>query len=477
MKFLEDILEYFDEEAVDEGLDTDLGEGELSFLDHDLASDSEAIEKIQKAYGLDAEGAEEFLEITQSIQHSIGDELADIETLHNIDDYVQTFNAEPERLVGLVNNVKGIYGEHQVIEALKEQYPENYTILRDYATNAKDVDLKVFDDSGNLVDKIQVKVTNDPDYILNTRSNLPDDIKIITTDEVIEDIISRTGELPEGVESIGLSCDEITADVTRSINILNQTEPEFNLLIHDPVISEQLSYGAINPFEEEKLFGGAMRPDQRFNSPQRWVYMGQTDVIDISGTEEFDVKWSPEQFVGVGDPLAEAEFFKPQETSVSCAVATQRNIIESLTGEALEEQELIKFASEKGFFNVEAGTTSQHLSAILKDKGFDCTDYTSGTISMIEDALSDGDKVMIGVDGSELSNPLRSLITNSIVEQPDMLHCLQVTGIDYSDPSDIKVILSDPGDIDGAMKAVTLDDFKAAWADSDNRLTLISKKA
>jgi hypothetical protein len=62
------------------------------------------------------------------------------------------------------------------------------------------------------------------------------------------------------------------------------------------------------------------------------------------------------------------------------------------------------------------------------------------------------------------------------MEQDDLLHCLQVTGIDYSDPNDIKVILSDSGLKDGAMNAVSLKDFLSAWEDADNRLTIVSKK-
>nr|MBA2405591.1 hypothetical protein [Bdellovibrionales bacterium] len=81
MNFLEDLLELWDGDETQ----VDLESADYSFLDNGSEADELAIEKIQDKYGLDTQGAEEFLEITQSIQHSLGDGLADQETLANID--------------------------------------------------------------------------------------------------------------------------------------------------------------------------------------------------------------------------------------------------------------------------------------------------------------------------------------------------------------------------------------------------------
>jgi hypothetical protein len=373
--------------------------------------------------------------------------------------------------------VKGIYGEHQVIEKLQESFNDGEKVLRTYATNTPDVDLEVFDSGGNLMEKYQVKVSNNPQYILETRASLAEDITILTTDEVIEEIIALKGELPDGIISSGLSCNEITDSVTRTINILSHTEPEFHMLITDPVISEHLQHGS-NPFAEAQVFGRQVHADKRYNIPIRWVYSsGEFTPELIEGTEVFQMDWSPENFFGVGDPVREATFFTAQSTEFSCAIATQRNIIESLTGELLSEDELCQYAADKGIFDPKSGTLSHHLSALLREKGLDCEDLIGADFCMIEEALLEGKRVMVGVDASEITNPLRSTIDSAVVEQEDFLHCLQVTGIDYSDSTMTKVILSDSSSTDGALKAVSLEDFMAAWEDAQKRLTIIGKKA
>jgi hypothetical protein len=484
MKFLEDILDYFGEEILSEGLDIDYdieidfdGDGaDFSFFDNGSDSDNLAIQKIQEHYGLDAHGSEEFLKITQSIQHSLG-ALADEETLANIDDYIDNFNMEPKRMVGLVNNVKGIYGEHKVIEVFRSQFNEGEVILRDYATNTPDVDLTVFDKDGITLEKIQVKVSNNPNYILSVRDALADDVTIVTTDEVIEKIIEMKGELPDGIRGVGLSCDEITSSVERTINILNTTEPEFDMIITNPVISEHLSQGS-NPFQvAEESFGRKVHADKRYNHPVRWVYgSGQVSGDFMDGTVPFEMDWSLAEFTGIGNPSAEAVFFKSQQSEFSCALVTQRNIIESLTGVSLSEEELIEYALDKGIYDPNKGTLSSNLTAILRQNGLICQDYNFATFEMLENALIKGDKVMVGLDASEILNPLRSVIDGSVVEQEDLFHCLQVTGIDYSDSGLLKVILSDSSSAERAIMAVSIDDFMAAWEDANCRLTIVTKR-
>jgi hypothetical protein len=471
MNFLEELLEYFDEEVVSSGLEPEMSASDFAFSDLNSDRDFEAILKIQEEYDLSPSEAEEFLEVTQSIQHSIGEELADIETLTKIDDYVDTFNAQPERLIGLINNVKGIYGEHEVIEALQANLTNGEIVVREYATNTPDTDLKIFDADGSLKEQIQVKISNDPHYILHTREGLSEDIKIVTNDEVLEKIIEIKGELPDGIEGIGISGQEITDQVARTLSILNETEPEFEMLIQDPVISEQLAYASENPFEEQPRFGRQVHADKRYKVPIRWVYSGSAEETMYAAAE-----WDPAGFEGVGNPIAEAEFYRPQTSPVSCAVVTQRNILESLTGHSFTEEDLMKYATDKGVFDPKTGTLSTHISAILRDCGFDCIDYSSASFEMIEASLRDGHKVMVGIDGNEIWSPLRDALTQEVLEQENLYHCLQVTGVDYSDPQDIKVILSDSGVGNGAMNAVSLKDFLSAWEDADNRLAIIGRK-
>jgi hypothetical protein len=142
----------------------------------------------------------------------------------------------------------------------------------------------------------------------------------------------------------------------------------------------------------------------------------------------------------------------------------------------LSEEELIEYAMDKGIFDPEKGTLNSNLSAILKEKGLSCQDYDFATFEMLEGALVKGDKVMVGLDASEIWNPLRSMDGEGVVEQTNLFHCLQVTGIDYSDPEMPKVILSDSSTAERAIMAVSVEDFLSAWEDANCRLTIVSKR-
>lgn len=251
MSIFEAIINFFDEAE-----DLELSQEKLTgvvktpvFSDLETSEDHDIIKKISESYALSTKDAEEFLEVNQSIQHSLS-KFADVETLSNIDNYIDDFGADPKRLIGLVNNIKGIYGEHEVFEAFQNQVPTNYQLLRSYVTNAKDVDFEMFNESGDVVERFQVKISSNPRYITDTREELSDDITIITTDDAIESIIAEHGDLPDGIISVGLSSEEITHQVEKAINILSSTEPKYDALLRDPVISEHMQED-FNPFELE----------------------------------------------------------------------------------------------------------------------------------------------------------------------------------------------------------------------------------
>lgn len=478
MNFLDELIEWFDKEMLAVDLGKDASIEPLLFVDDGSFLDQLSIDEIAKQFQLTSEESEEFLEVTQSIQHSLA-MFDNTETLKSIDDYIDSFNQDPSRLIGLINNVKGIYGEHEVYERLKESYGDDIIVIRNYATNNPGTDFEIFNHEGTLLEKIQVKVTSDADYVLNTRESLPDDIKIVTTDEAIADIIARTGDLPDGIFSIDITNAEITRNVERTISILSKTEPEFELLIGDPVITEHLEQG-INPFEasaNDESFGRKLYSDWQDRPITNNTYSNFTAMAyaEFEDAIPYVVDWSHEGFTGVGTPLEEASHWVQQESDTSCAVVTQRNILQSLTGQTFTEEELSQYAEQKGFYDPSTGTPSENMSSILQDKGLICDDRINASFSDIENALDRGEKVMVGLDASEVWMPLRSLDTGDPVEQPNLFHCLQVSGIDYSDPSTTMVILADPGITDGEMKAVALEDFLNSWEDTGKRVTIVSR--
>jgi hypothetical protein len=478
MSILDSLIELFgNEEAAAEMIESvDIVEEAYIFYDFGDDQSLEIITKVSESYSLELPDAENFLEVTQSIQHSLS-KFGDQVYLSQVDDYIDNFNESPSSLIGLVNNVKGIYGEHEVFEKFRDALDDNVKIVRSMATNAKDVDFIIYNEDGEILDKIQVKISENPNYILKARESLSDDITIVTTNEAIENIIELKGELPVGIIGVDITNAEITEQVERTINILKNTEPEFDVLLHDPVLSEYMQQGiAENPFVDGTL-GRKMYSDYLDRPAYNWTFSGFEDIpFEYKADYILHVpEWDPSNFAGAGNPFEEAMFFQPQIAGNSCAVVTQRNILESLTGESLTEEELCRHALERGIYHPSYGTPSSQISALLEEKGLICINKIDGSFDEINKALTEGKKVMVGLDASEISNPLRDLNTGEVIEQPNMGHCVQVTGIDYNCPTGIKVILADPGFTDGAVKAVELADFMNAWEDFHFRLTIVSK--
>ena len=163
---------------------------------------------------------DEFENVVRAIARSRSD-LDDISaSIAEIDDYVDGFENAPERLSGLLSNIKGIYGELEVRDQLNES---NYGIFYCLAldTSNPDVDIYGYDAEGNVVQQIQVKMTEDPEYIRTTLQDLPEGVQLISG-------VEMAVEFPGQVLDVGLSAYEIGEDARAAIEILSTQEPEFD---------------------------------------------------------------------------------------------------------------------------------------------------------------------------------------------------------------------------------------------------------
>jgi hypothetical protein len=111
---------------------------------------------------------------------------------------------------------------------------------------------------------------------------------------------------------------------------------------------------------------------------------------------------------------------------------------------------------------------------LLEHYGVPVEQHHGATIADIENALAEGDGVIVGVDGGELSNPEfdfdQPLVDYQGIPGQGADHAVQVVGLDYTDPDNPMVIINDPGSSDGQGKAIPLEAFLAAWEDSGNFL-------
>jgi len=201
-----------------------------------------------------------------------------------------------------------------------------------------------------------------------------------------------------------------------------------------------------------------------FDSNYLNIFLDPLGHSFIAYPYEFD--WNPANFNGIGNPLNDSENWNLQTSPNSCAVMAQINIYESLTGYQLPEEIVCRIAEDIGWYDEQTGTPVIYTGNILQalgipvEKSFDCS------LGDIAGALSNGDKVMVCLDASEIWNPYRELTTGLPLEQNDSGHAVWVTGLDIESNGSVKVILNDSGLGEGKMMAVDGADFLNAWEDS-----------
>lgn len=172
----------------------------------------------------------------------------------------------------------------------------------------------------------------------------------------------------------------------------------------------------------------------------------------------------------IGVPGIDSEYWQRQEGN-TCALMAAAGIIRSMTGEYVSEEEIVQEATASGLYN--NGTHPDDFGKILSAYDIDYHVSVNGTTADLIRELVYGRKVMVAVDGGELlSNPVYRAVeaiedvVNDIFGFQAADHAIWFTGVDLSDPSDIKVIINDSGVDDGAGKSVSLSVFRDAWEDS-----------
>lgn len=153
-----------------------------------------------------------------------------------------------------------------------------------------------------------------------------------------------------------------------------------------------------------------------------------------------------------------------QQYSDTCAIKSQQLILNDF-GINVTEDQLVQYSMEKGWYNGD-GTQMENVGNILTDFGVPITQISDANIYTLVGELAQGHKVIVGVDSDELWN--KGIMTSAkdifIGETPN--HALIVSGIDTTDPDNVKVLITDPGTGD-LCKEYPLDQFMDAWQDSN----------
>ena len=155
-----------------------------------------------------------------------------------------------------------------------------------------------------------------------------------------------------------------------------------------------------------------------------------------------------------------------QGYSDTCAIRSQQLILNDF-GIPVSQEDLINEATQNGWYAEGEGTPMNEVGNLLENHGIPVNRVENANVYNLLSELSQGHKVIIGVDADELWHDgfLQDAKDAVIGETPN--HALIVAGIDTSNPDDIQVILKDPGTGDVA-KAYSIDQFMDAWHDSGN---------
>ena len=153
----------------------------------------------------------------------------------------------------------------------------------------------------------------------------------------------------------------------------------------------------------------------------------------------------------------------------TCAIKAQQIILNEF-GIPCTEDQLVEYSAEHGWYKGE-GTSMADVGKLLVDGGVPCTQQDHANAFDLVSELSQGHKIIVGVDANELWNDdsIRGKFSNWYNDffngdTPD--HAVIVAGIDTSDPNNIQVLVTDPGTGD-YQRAYPLEQFMDAWSDSN----------
>lgn len=163
-----------------------------------------------------------------------------------------------------------------------------------------------------------------------------------------------------------------------------------------------------------------------------------------------------------------------QEAPNSCAVAVQTDILNDL-GIDVSEFDMRTVAEEMGIYTYEGGTPLNYVGDLLEKHGIPVNPQRFDfSISDLIEAKEQGEKIIIGLDASEIWN-LPDVADSPIEEYsaglfdiPSAGHAVEFKGIIEDIYGNVKVVLDDPGRPDGQNFTVALEDFLDAWQDFSN---------
>lgn len=174
----------------------------------------------------------------------------------------------------------------------------------------------------------------------------------------------------------------------------------------------------------------------------------------------------------IGDPASQlVSADVQQQYSDTCAIQCQRLILNEF-GVGVTEDQLVAEATARGIYQP-GGTSADDVGKLLESHGLPVNRFDHANVFNLSNELAQGHKVIVGVDSKDLWESQNGIIHEILdffgLAKAD--HAVIVSGIDTTDPDNIRVNITDPGTGDVA-KSYPIEQFLDAWKGSD--FTMVS---
>lgn len=145
-----------------------------------------------------------------------------------------------------------------------------------------------------------------------------------------------------------------------------------------------------------------------------------------------------------------------QERPMSCAVQSQRMIINGAHGLEVTEGELRELAEKRNWYSDETGTYTTDVGRIAEEYfDMECSQYRGVEPETLVELKKEGYQLIVGVDHHKLARP-------QLPRPFKADHAVELLDFDFSDQENPKVILNDPGQDEGRGSVYPLEIFLKA---------------
>lgn len=186
-------------------------------------------------------------------------------------------------------------------------------------------------------------------------------------------------------------------------------------------------------------------------------------------TNNFDPS-TPDEYVS-GNPASDMENWEYQGDTGRCAIYSQKFVIEQLTGQEIDIEDLVAVAEENGWFDESegGGTATLNMDKLLNYYNVENQMSFDNDLSDLEKELNEGKKVIVGLDSGQIWYGEEN---NIFSPETTADHAVEVIGIDRSDENNPMVILNDSGTPEGKGEMVPLEIFENAWTAGDSQMVV-----